>query len=231
MVRKLAMTILPAWAMTAQAVTVTFDELVIPGTNPTIAVGQLFESYEAGGFRFSPLFGHMHQLTNPDTCDCTANGTRYLHNDDPSPIVMTATGGDPFTLEAFDGAELFVGNIRTDAARINAEFIDVVGFLAGGGRIAARFRLDGIRDGRGGVPDFESFLLPAAFTDLARVEFSGSAPGDATRSFSIDNVVAQLPPDPPEVPEPPSLALLLAALVPWAGSRVRRHRSRVAARA
>lgn len=54
----------------------------------------------------------------------------------------------------------------------------------------ASFALDGIRDGTGGVPDFQTVLL-SGWTDLASLTISGVDASDAFGDYSVDNIVLE----------------------------------------
>jgi hypothetical protein len=72
---------------------------------------------------------------------------------------------------------------------------------------------DGINDGPGGLPDFQTFSLDSRFQNLWRVQIT-------TSSFSLDNVSIS------GVPEPSTGALvLLAAACAFGRSRIKRRRS------
>jgi len=49
----------------------------------------------------------------------------------------------------------------------------VAGALAGGGVLEVDFLLDSIQDGNGGLEDFQTFTLPAPFSGVLAVSFTG----------------------------------------------------------
>ncbi len=201
------------YAAGAPAVLIDFEDVTIVGTNPIVT------STDSHGFNFSS--GHHHEINDPGFSGVAGNGTQYILEEGGSlgqPITMTQIGGGAFSLFSLDGAEVFIGN--SVGGFPNATFLNVLGNLSGGGVVNASFELDGLLDGNGGINDFQTFLLPATFTDLASVVFSGSIPGGSTNAgISIDNLNTS---GGTSVPEPAPWALLAAALLllPWARSRV-----------
>ena len=99
---------------------------------------------------------------------------------------MVRSDGSEYSLCGFDGAEGFLGDLPGFP---NAVFIDLIGELGGGGILNASFALDGLRDGFGGIPDFEPFTLPPAWDGLVSVTFSGSLISDRAAAISLDNIV------------------------------------------
>lgn len=70
--------------------------------------------------------------------------------------------------------------------------VTFVGVKADGSTMSTTFTTDGIIDGTGPLPDFETFQFSGGFQQLVRVDIT-------TTTFSMDNVTV--------VPEPSSLAL------------------------
>jgi hypothetical protein len=65
---------------------------------------------------------------------------------------MTASGGGTFDLSQFDGAETFIiGSLFG--------YINLTGIQADATVLNLQFALDGLRDGAGGVPDFQTFAV------------------------------------------------------------------------
>jgi hypothetical protein len=121
---------------------------------------------------------------------------------------MTVAGGGTFMLSAFDYAEFVQGGHAANANRI-----DVIGNLSGGGTISQTVLIDGINDGPGGGVDFQSVILNALFQTsvLSSVQFFGFDNADVRRGFQLDNLVvnAQVA----VVPVPGTLALLALGLL------------------
>jgi hypothetical protein len=68
--------------------------------------------------------------------------------------------------------------------------IGITGHLQSGGTIELGFTTDGIADGPGGVPDFETFTLPPNFRDLVNVFIFTTMPPNG---FAVDNLVTEAP--------------------------------------
>jgi hypothetical protein len=119
---------------------------------------------------------------------------------------------------AFDAAEL-ISPQDASGQDANARFVEVLGLLIGGGSVSAIFALDGFADGNPGAPaDFQSFLLPSTFQNVASVHFFGTGGLDGSLNFfALDNLVV-------EVPEPTTL-LLLGTVLAGAGLRRTLRRS------
>ena len=154
-------------AQPAKAALVTFDDVVNGSTN------EIRTSATSAGFDFTSI--HFHVIDSPTSCTfggCVANGTQYAAEDAPTlagPVTMTPSGGGTFSLVSFDGAELFLDDLAAAGGGFpNAPLIHVVGNLSGGGTIFADFRLDGLKDGAGGVAD--SGVAP-----LSSIHGAGSA--------------------------------------------------------
>ena len=205
-----------ALAQPALAVVITFDD-VAGNTNAIIT------TTTSGGYTFTST--HFHVTDNPGLCafgGCVSNGTNYAAEDAPQlagPVTMTSASGGTFTLLSFDGAELFLDDAAASAGNFaNAERIRVVGNFAGGGSIQADFILDGLKDGAGGLNDFEAFSFDANWTGLTSVVWSGIVEGNlASMAFDNINVVAG------SVPEPSTLLLLGTAALLGFATRRRAH--------
>jgi hypothetical protein len=156
---------------------------------------------------------------------CADNGTHILTawGSPPAAILMTTETGSSFALQQFDAAESFAALPQQWAARI-----DVTGQLVSGATVFTSFTLDHVIDGPGGLPDFQTFVLPQSFQGLTSVLFVGAgnpptAEGDF-HDFAIDNVTTDLP---PPVPEPATGLLVIAGVMTGvAGARRRRRTTR-----
>jgi PEP-CTERM motif len=199
---------------------VTFDD-VAAGDN------DIQTSVNSGGFNFAS--DHFHITNNPAGCSfggCVGNRTQYASEDAPTlaePVTMTKIGGGTFSLTSFDGAETFINSAAAATGGYpNAAFIRVVGNLSGGGTVVANFQLDGVKDGNGGVADFQHFVFGPGWTNLTSAVWSGGIPGTAATnaSMSFDNIVVST------APEPGTLLLLGSALTGVAISARRRRRTK-----
>ncbi len=76
--------------------------------------------------------------------------------------------------------------------------MEFIGYHPDGSTVTTSFTTDGIIDGTGPLPDFQTFYF-TGFTDLTQVEIPAS-------SWSLDNLVVS-------VPEPSAGSLFLVACV------------------
>lgn len=191
----------------AAPITIDFEDIAIgSGSSDTagdrISTGYLFDSVPNHTHRGNNVFG-------------TGNGSTYLIQDDfagVGPMIFSPLAGGTFSLLSIDLAEANTVGPATS--------VDVTGNLFGGGTIMLNFVLDGLRDGDGGIADFETLVLGAGWTNLVSVELKGQgAPGD--NYFAFDNIVV----DNAQVPEPTSLALLGMGVTGLCGYRLRRKRN------
>jgi hypothetical protein len=107
------------------------------------------------------------------------NGTTVMASHDD--VIMTRFGGGSFSLVSFD----FSG------WPVNAE----IPFTVRGqpGNVVVTLTPDGIVDGPGGEPDFQTFYLPASFQALTSVTWEHSGPGTIAGIFGLDNIVTDVP--------------------------------------
>lgn len=163
----------------ADLVVIDFD------AEPSSACLALGASFTTQGFVFTSPTDTLF------SCDGTApslasNGTPSLIDANfisrPS---MTAENGRAFSLVRFDAAE------RNSSGLNNATSIRVEGARFDGTTVVANFTLDGINDGPGGAGDFETFVLPASFRDLASVTFFAE-PEVIRTEFLMDNLVVEV---------------------------------------
>jgi len=206
--------VLTAWllmgAVSAQATLVGFED--IPNTGNAIQSG----SVTSGGFDFTGL--HYHIIDSPDARIVRNASRSYLTAEAAGelgrPVTMTRAEGGTFTLNQVDVAELWLPNQPGNdffEVLITANQID-------GDVLSLAVLLDGIRDGAGGVEDFQTVVL-AGWTDLVDVTFTGRNAAGAFGDYSIDNLVVDVVNG---VPEPGSLALLGLGLAGLGLSRRRK---------
>lgn len=178
-------------------------------------------SFSSGGFTFTS--SHEHTVPDTESCwagGCVKNGTKYLLTEvaSGSPITMTHNFGLPFSLISFDAAEVFLNASRAaELGEPNANQIDLLGTLLGGGNVSTSFILDGFADGSGGGADFQNFSV--GWSNLLSVAFSGILDTGGYGGFSLDNINAE------PVPEPTTMLLLGTGLVGVAGAARRRKRN------
>jgi hypothetical protein len=178
----------------AQAATITFEDLAVP---PGTATSET--DVTSGGFLFDSL-NHSHLVNAHSGVD---NGSTYLAMDDVlglDPTTFSPVGGGAFGLTSLDIGEWDFGSGAW------AHQVVVTGNLFGGGTISRTLDIDGIRDGAGGLPDFQTFTFDATWAHLSSAVLKGigSTPLNGNY-YAIDNlVVAAAPP----VPEPATLTLL-----------------------
>lgn len=155
------------------ASTIDFEDLGIPvGTqvDPPDFVG-----IPSGGFLFAPTafstIPDVHAGNNVSFW--MSNGTTVLagHGE----VLMTRVGGAPFSLLGFD----FSGWVDNAEAPFSV--------VASNGTVA-NFVPDGICDGVGGDPDFQSFVLPAGFANIESALFVHTGAGTNSGILGVDNL-------------------------------------------
>lgn len=196
----------------ALAIGVDFEDLAIPVNgqiNPAAGVGIVSQ-----GFNFTPGPNNASGLNDlhiyhPGSSIGPNNGTQVGASHDD--VVLTSVSGAAFSLSSFDFAGFPNGNEIA---------FTVTGSLAGGGNIVANFTPDGIVDGVGGRPDFETFALGAGWNNLTSVTWSHTGAGTTQGLFGLDNINTN------PVPEPGTVALFALGVLGVAGVARRRRKSR-----
>jgi hypothetical protein len=152
------------------------------------------------------------------------NGGAYLLIDPVATLAFSSYFGSHFNLVSVDLAEWSV--VEPSPATVSFN-----GIKADGSVVATSFTTDGVIDGTGPLPDFQTFYFDSQFRDLIRVE-------SPSWGYAIDNVrTTNL------IPEPASGVLLVLGLLgislsrrplassvppqnPPADSRIPQHRRR-----
>ncbi len=189
----------------AQADVLTFDS--VPSSET------IFSHLTYGEYEFDSEHFHTFGAT-PYFDNVVWNGGTFLGYESGRghAMTMTRTDGGAFNLEALDVGEFFNYENRD---RPNAQLLDITGTLASGGTVSYQIYLDYIFDGRYGLADFQTFQLPALFTNVTSLVFTGLRLDGSAGGVSIDNLVVS-------VPEPGTLALLGAGLLMVGVSRRRK---------
>jgi hypothetical protein len=217
MLRPLIFTSLLSVCGLANAVVLTFDE--IP------AQEAILTSVDSGGYHFTS--NHMHTYGCGHWDLVASNGTTHLGYESGrgAPITMTRQDGGTFSLLSLDASEFYP---NSGGDRPNAEFLRIVGTWLDGATATLDVVLDGIlADGTGGVVDFEHFTLPALFTNVSSIVFTGLRFEGRDGGVAIDNLEVEVggvvsPPDSTHVPEPGTLALLGMGLLGMGAARRRK---------
>jgi hypothetical protein len=174
--------------------------------NTSFAINQYFEE----GFHLRP-FGPI-DTTPPFRLGRTGpggsaflpqNGGTYLQLGNSSSLVVSKTDGTPFDVLRVDLAEYstvfpFPAQIGFRGFQANNSFADVF------------FTTDGIIDGAGSLPDFQTFTFPSSFSRIVRLE-------SLTTTYSLDNLVV----DPTSVIPEPSTVFVGISLVSLVACRRR----------
>jgi hypothetical protein len=113
---------------------------------------------------------------------------------------------EPFTALAIDLSEY---SAFTDIPTT----VTITGVRPDGSTVTASFTTDGVFDGPGGSPDFETFEFPNAFAGVVALDFE--SPIEGRDAYAFDNVRVEA------VPEP--VAPALVGFVALALGRRRRH--------
>jgi hypothetical protein len=182
----LVMGIMLITAATADAAVLDFEDISLGG-----ATAIFINPVDSGGFRFSgpSNFGVE------NNSEGASNDSNHLFAQDSASMVQL--NSDAFNLLSFDFGEDFFEPGLFDYYPTTLE---VRGYTAGGGVVSISFEVDGLFDGSGGFPDFQSVSL-TGFSNLQSVEFIGSG-GSLGNTFVLDNI--QVSP----IPEPASIGLL-----------------------
>jgi chitodextrinase len=165
----------------AEAQILTFNEMA-PTDNPilgTVVCGPTV------GFLFSS--DHFH-VTGGDFLEpFTSNGTSHIGYEAGRgfPIRMERLGGGTFRLISLDAGEF---HYPPAPDRPDAETLTITGFQQGGGLVTYTVNIDGLRDGPGGIPDYQHFVLPSTFVNLTSVMFTGLISGNSSGGIALDNL-------------------------------------------
>jgi hypothetical protein len=191
--------------------TITFDDIGAPG-NPDIM------SLVNGDYLFTSQ--RFHTIANPSggTLPLVENGSFFIAEEAGGvghPITIARSDGLPFALLALDGAEAFLSDVEATLAGFpNAATLEITADVFGGGTTNISLPLDGIKDGLGGVADFQPFTLPQAFCGITSATFSGRTASGAQGAIALDNIrVAAV------IPEPATIGFVLAAIVVFCARR------------
>jgi hypothetical protein len=189
----------------------TFEPILITFEGPPVqppGTGKIVQVYYESGMSFTPIdpnaawpgfgrIGSSPAMPLPD------NGTAYVQADLTATLKFSFTNGWLYSLLGVDLAEY-------STVVPNAATVHFVGYRFDGSILSTDLTTDGIIDGTGPLPDFQTFNFDSRFADLVRVEVP-------RYGWSLDNLVFR------NVPEPSAGALLLAGgLFLWAFRRCSR---------
>lgn len=158
-------------------------------------------SYPDDGFAFTGSHLQIIDNVTPDPTLVRSDSGNYLLSSDGGTVTLRIGRGG-FSLYGFSYAEGAIG--------APPGTLTVVGYLMNGGTVTQTFGIDGIADGNGGAPDFQSVKV-TGFSNLWQATFSAGG-----QAFSLDSVDA--------VPEPATWTMMLVGFgaIGFAARRQRR---------
>lgn len=179
--------------------TVTFDGSPPIARGDTIGIAQYFEQdmwFRAIG-PIPPEPPYLLARSGGGVSFLAENGTAYLIAGFGASLAASASSGQRFGLVSVDLAE-FSTLYQTPLT------VPFIGYRQDGSTVTTEFVTDGVIDGAGPVPDFQTFYFDSQFADVVRVEVP-------TFGWSLDNMVFS------QIPEPATGALLfVGGLLLWA---------------
>jgi PEP-CTERM motif len=182
----------------AQGGTITFeDHAVSSGTALPLSGDPT-----SGGFFFD-MASNVYQFANNSALVDSGSTYMVIEGDPLSQTTFSQIGGAPFALTSIDFAEW-----QSDSPGSHAypQQIMVTGNQIGGTTVFATLFPDGIFDGPGGQPDFQTFTFGPQWANLVSVVLLGTgATTGSLNYFAIDNVGVDTA---AAVPEPGTLSLL-----------------------
>jgi hypothetical protein len=197
--------------------TLDFDNVVAPG-NPDIT-GLEIDPWAIGAQKF-----HTVSLPDAGLLRFANNGTPFIASVGGGldyPITIERLDGSPFSLVSFDAAEGFLDDLlAAEQGFASATKIEVEAALTSGFTVTLGFDLDGLRDGVGGVDDFESFHMSDGLQNVTSITFTGLSGNRRDAGFALDNVVVAA-----VVPEPATSTLIIAGIILVSVTVAARHRS------
>ena len=162
-----------------QSVTVTFDPPILPGGGY-----QIHAPYIQEGVSFSVTNHPYFAIYDGGLVGRPDNGTAYLA--DPIAMRFNFVNDALFSFNRLDVAEY-------SDVFASPQFVQLFGHKADNTVVEFDFYTDGIFDGTGPLPDFQTIVLPDSFTDLRWVEFGLN---NNTGAIAIDNVNLSVVPEP-----------------------------------
>ncbi len=126
-------------------------------------------SFSASGLVFTNARGTICSTSNPGS-NSVSNGS--THTNDVTGLRVVHQYGLTFTPVQMDVGEY--------SRTVKTADLGFIGHKADGSVVTVRAPLDGIADGPGGVPDFQTFVFPASFENIVRLEVPSV-------SWSFDN--------------------------------------------
>jgi hypothetical protein len=161
----------------------TFDEMAPePTQNPILGS---IECAAPTGFRF--YSDHFHVIGPNQVTDFSSSGSSHIGYESGRgfPITMERVGAGTFSLFSLDAGEFYSTHL---ADHPDAEWIEITGTQQNGTIVTHTIFIDGIRDGVGGVADYQHFVLPATFVNLRSVVFTGWRQGGVAGGIALDNL-------------------------------------------
>jgi hypothetical protein len=168
----------------AAAQSITFEEFAGSG-NPE------FGAIATGGYELVSEHAHVMNDFKLPIATVAENGSlAYVSSEGGSfgaPIMLRRAHGEPFGLPYFDAAELWA---LAPEGFPNATSIELTLTNADGSVHTEVYALDGIVDGAGGSPDFQTIVRPASYA-LLSVVIAGEGAGSGNYAFAIDDIAVR----------------------------------------
>jgi hypothetical protein len=192
------------WSTPAAALDLTLDDVLSVG-NPLVTI------VETSGYRFSGPA--LRTIDTPGSTYVSNGSAVYLAQTVAGPvggITLQRIDGLPFDLYEFAAAGLFAAG----AGSPDATHVSLLAIQAGGAGLSAIYDL-------AASTGFVHFSVPASWSNLEFVTFSGVFSATAAGALALDDVGVGAG---PAVPEPAALVLALTTAAGLGVLVLRRHR-------